>query len=262
MATKAKTKAGLAGKANRSAKSLRLKAKPKKAAPKSALRGAVGKMAAKSTGRGSAKRGATAVSPASRAKTREASTTTRGVSARAPTAAKATPSPPQKVRSRNFPNALQAYEAGIKLMHAEEYQKAINCFNDLIEEYSEEPEIQERAKVLIHASEKRLQEKARAVFKSADDHYNIAIAQLNSRELDNAIQHLQQALKLAPKGDHILYALAAANALQGNREAAFTFLKQSIQHRPENRFFAARDDDFRNLSEDPDFIQMVTLPEK
>ena len=147
-------------------------------------------------------------------------------------------------------------------MHAEEYQKAIACFTDLIAEYPEEPEIQERAKVLMHASEKRLQEKIRTVFRSADDHYNLAIAQLNRRELEPAIQHLQQALKLAPKGDHILYALAAANALMGNRDEALTFLKQSIQYRPENRFFATSDDDFSILSEDSDFVQLVTPQEK
>jgi tetratricopeptide (TPR) repeat protein len=147
-------------------------------------------------------------------------------------------------------------------MHAEEYQKAISCFRKLIAEYSEEPEIQERAKVLIHASEKRLQEKARTVFRSADDHYNIAIAHLNRRELDNAVQHLQLALKLAPKADHVLYALAAVNALQGHRDTALTFLKQSIQYRPENRFFAARDDDFRNLLDDSEFTQMVTAQQK
>jgi tetratricopeptide (TPR) repeat protein len=157
---------------------------------------------------------------------------------------------------------LQAYEAGIKLMHAEEYQKAIQCFEDLINGYPDEPEIQERAKVLIHASEKRIQERSRTVLKSADDHYNIGIAELNRRELESAIQHLQQALKLSPKGDHIMYALAAVNALQGNREQALAFLRQSISHRPENRFFAARDEDFKDFLEDSDFKQLVTSSEK
>jgi tetratricopeptide (TPR) repeat protein len=90
----------------------------------------------------------------------------------------------------------------------------------------------------------------------------VGIAELNRRELESAVQHLQQALKLAPKGDHILYALAAANALQGNRDQALAFLKQSINHRPENRFFAARDEDFNTLNEDSDFRQLVTSPEK
>src|SRR5438445_7582639 len=108
---------------------------------------------------------------------------------------------PPRVRSKHFANAVQAYEAGIKLMHAEAFQKAIRCFEGLITEHPEEPEIQERAKVLIHASEKQLQEKARTVLRSADDHYNVGIADLNRRELASAIQHLDHALKLSPKAD-------------------------------------------------------------
>ena len=90
----------------------------------------------------------------------------------------------------------------------------------------------------------------------------MGIADLNRRELEAATLHLQHALKLAPKGDHILYAMAAVNALKGNRDEALTFLKQSIHHRPENRFMAARDSDFDNLVEDADFKHLLTMPEK
>jgi tetratricopeptide (TPR) repeat protein len=147
-------------------------------------------------------------------------------------------------------------------MHAEEFEKAIRCFEDLITEHPEEQEIQERAKILISASEKKIQEKARAVLRSAEDYYNVGIAELNRRELDAAIQHLQHALKLMPSGDHILYALATANALQGNREQALQFLKQSISHRGENRFLAIRDSDFESLQDDSEFRRLVTPSEK
>jgi tetratricopeptide (TPR) repeat protein len=167
-----------------------------------------------------------------------------------------------RVRSKHFTNAVQAYEAGIKLMHAEEFEKAIRCFEELVAEHPEEPEIQERAKVLIHASEKKLHEKSRTVLRSADDHYNVGVADLNRREITSAIQHLEHALKLTPKADHVLYALAAANAIQGNRDQALNHLRQAIHLRPENRFLATRDADFELLQEDPDFKQLVTPQEK
>jgi tetratricopeptide (TPR) repeat protein len=169
---------------------------------------------------------------------------------------------PQKVRSKQFASAVHAYEAGIKLMHAETFDKAIKCFETLIADHPEEPEIQERAKVLIHACEKKLNDKAKTVLRSAEDHYNVGIADLNNRQIPSAIEHLQHALKLAPKADHILYALAAANALQGERQQALDYLKQSIQYRPENRFMASRDTDFEILLEDADFKQLVTSQEK
>ncbi|PYR86681.1 MAG: hypothetical protein DMG19_12430 [Acidobacteria bacterium] len=78
----------------------------------------------------------------------------------------------------------------------------------------------------------------------------------------SAIQHLEHALKLNPKADHVLYALAAASAIRGDRDNALQHLKQAIHFRPENRFLAARDSDFESLKEDPDFRQLVTATEK
>src|SRR5437870_9826615 len=127
---------------------------------------------------------------------------------------------PQKIRSKQFASAVHAYEAGIKLMHAETFDKAIRCFETLIADHPEEPEIQERAKVLIHACEKKIHDKGKTIFRSAEDHYNVGIADLNNRQLNSAIEHLQHPLKFAPKADHVLYALAAGNALQGDREQA------------------------------------------
>jgi hypothetical protein len=61
-----------------------------------------------------------------------------------------------------------------------------------------------------------------------------------------------------PKGDHILYALATANALSSNRDEALHHLKQAIHYRGENRFLAARDSDFESLQDDAGFRQLVT----
>jgi tetratricopeptide (TPR) repeat protein len=168
----------------------------------------------------------------------------------------------QKLPSRQFAGAVAALEAGIRLMYSENYERAIRAFTKVIAEYPEEAEIQASAKARIQACEKKIQEAGRAVYRSADDHYNIAVALLNRGDVDDAIVHLQQALKLAPKSDHVLYAMAAANALQGNKDQALTYLKQSIQHRPENRFQAVQDSDFAGLIDEPAFRELVTPVDK
>ena len=188
----------------------------------------------------------------------------KATAAKAP-APKPQPKAPVKVErvpSKQFTGAVAALEAGIKLMYAEDYAKAVKAFNKVIAEYPEEPEIQASAKARIQACEKKLQERARTVFKTADDHYNVAVALMNSGDLENALTHLQSGLKLAPKADHILYAMAAANALQGNRDQALTYLKQSIHHRAENRFQALQDNDFAILAEEQAFKDLVAPPDK
>jgi len=185
-------------------------------------------------------------------------------------AAKAPPPKPQpkappkieRVPSKQFTGAVAALEAGIKLMYAEDYAKAVKAFNKVIAEYPEEPEIQASAKARIHARDSSLSERARTVFKTAHDHYNVAVALMNAGDVETAMTHLQSALKLAPKADHILYAMAAANALQGNRDQALNYLKQSIHHRAENRFQALQDNDFAVLAEEQAFKDLVAPPDK
>lgn len=142
-------------------------------------------------------------------------------------------------------------------MYAEDYPKAVKAFNKVIADYPDEPEILASAKARIHACEMKLQDQKRTVLRSADDHYNVAVAFLNGGQLDSAVTHLQSALKLSPKADHILYAIAAANALKGNKDQALVYLKQSIDHRAENRFQAAVDPDFAALSEEQSFKDLV-----
>jgi len=244
MATKAKPKAKApkkaAGRASRGHKSLNLKAKSPKPASSNGSRNV-----SKPSANTSARRTIKPVRVESRR------------TAAAPSTSASRANGAERARSKHFSNAIQAYEAGLKFMHAEDFDKAIRCFQDLIADYPEEPEIQQRAKVVVHVCEKKTQERARTVLRSSDDHYNVGIADLNNRQINSAIDHLQHALKLMPKGDHILYALATANALQGSREQALAYLKQSIQYRGENRFLAARDSDFESLQEDPDFRQLV-----
>jgi tetratricopeptide (TPR) repeat protein len=164
----------------------------------------------------------------------------------------------QKPPTRPISGAVKALEAGIKLMYAEQYDKAIKCFKELIADFPDEVEIQAAARANIHACEKKMHDRARSVIRSADDHYHVAVAFLNGGQIDPAMSHLQQALKLEPKGGHILYAIAAANALKGNKEQALSFLKQSIHHGPENRFHAAQDSDFAALVEEPAFRELLT----
>jgi tetratricopeptide (TPR) repeat protein len=163
-----------------------------------------------------------------------------------------------RLPSKQFAGAVAALESGIKLMYAEDYAKAVKAFNKVIADYPEEPEIQASAKARIHACEMKIQDQKRTVLRSADDHYNVAVAFLNGGQLDSAVAHLQSALKLAPKADHILYAIAAANALKGNKDQALVYLKQSIDHRAENRFQAAVDPDFAALSEEQSFKDLVS----
>src|SRR5262249_45638750 len=84
--------------------------------------------------------------------------------------------PAQKRVARPISGAVKALEAGIKLMYAEQYDKAIKCFNELISDYPDEVEIQASARANIHACENKRNNRAKAVIRTADDHYHMAVA--------------------------------------------------------------------------------------
>jgi tetratricopeptide (TPR) repeat protein len=147
-------------------------------------------------------------------------------------------------------------------MHAEKFEKARETFRALVEEFPEETELLDRAHVLIHVCQKRIREAKKSLkLKSADDYYEVGVAEMNRRELDDALEHLQQALKMSPRADHVFYALAAVSALRNERDQALEFLEKSIKYRDENRFLAINDVDFESLSDDPEFIQLITPDE-
>jgi tetratricopeptide (TPR) repeat protein len=165
----------------------------------------------------------------------------------------------QRPRLSTFSTALKLYETGFKLMQSEKLDKAKKAFDALIKEFPDETELLDRAHVLTQACDNRIRE-ARKTSRpqGADEYYEVGIAELNGQDIDKALEHLQNALKLSPKADHIHYALAAASALKGDRETALDFLGKAIQYRDENRFLAPNDDDFESLSQDSDFIGLIT----
>lgn len=169
---------------------------------------------------------------------------------------KAEPAPRRRLST--FNDAVKIYEAGVRLMHAEKFERARAEFDRLVSTYPAETELVDRSSVLIQACDNRLSEAGPGPrLKGANDYYEVGVAEMNSGALAEAQEHLEHALKLLPKADHILYALAAVAALRGERGQALDYLSRSIVHRDENRFLAVNDVDFESLSEDPDFLSLV-----
>src|SRR5437016_10726106 len=134
MATKTKAKSKAPKKAPkrhvREAKSPRLSRKPPKLSrkPPKLSRKPPKKSASKSR-----------TKPSAKVKSRRASVAAATTSAPTTT----------RIRSKQFASAVHAYEAGLKAVHGEDFEKAKKILENLIAGYPDEPENQERAKVLV-----------------------------------------------------------------------------------------------------------------
>ncbi|MBZ5551933.1 MAG: tetratricopeptide repeat protein [Acidobacteriia bacterium] len=154
------------------------------------------------------------------------------------------------------PQAVKLYEAALKSFGSHEFARARDTFQKVIDQFPKEPDIVERARVHLNICQQRLA-KGTGSAKTAEDLYNLAIIHLNRREFGEAMASLEKALALDPKGDHILYGMAALESLQGHLEPALKHLQRAIQLNPLNRMAALSDPDFEPIAPTTEFQALV-----
>lgn len=154
---------------------------------------------------------------------------------------------------------LNAYEEGLRNFQQQKFPRAKQMFERVVE--GPNKELGDRARVHLRICAQRLLPVSEPSLKTAEDHYNQAIAMMNLGRWDDAREHLDRARKAAPKADHIVYAMAALDCLTGEAESSMENLKIAIQLRPENRYRARNDEDFAFLQEDPRFTELL-YPER
>jgi tetratricopeptide (TPR) repeat protein len=150
---------------------------------------------------------------------------------------------------------LKLFEEALVHFQQQRYSKAKPLFEKVL--VGPNNEFADRARVHLRIAEQRIQPAESAVPRSPEEHYQHGVAMMNMGRWDEAREHLAKARKLAPKADHVIYAMAALDCLTGEAESAMENLKISIQLRPENRYHARNDEDFAFLQEDPRFTELL-----
>lgn len=170
---------------------------------------------------------------------------------------------PLKAQKRSVHNSYPArtvlikqFEAAVRLLYRQEFKKARDAFKKVIRGENQDKEISERALTRIRLCEQKIAQKMPSP-RTVEDHYNLAVALMNNGRYDESINHLNKALRLNPKCDYVIYALAINNCRLGDMAGALRNLKLAINLKAENRFLAQRDPDFEPLLQDSRFISMV-----
>ena len=140
---------------------------------------------------------------------------------------------------------LAAFEAAMKLFHARQFTEARVLFRQAAA--GAERDVAQRAQLHIAMCDRRLQQTT-VSFATAEECYNYGVALINARNVAEARTHLEKALAIAPGSDHILYALALAQALSGDLANAQENLRRAIELEPRNRIIARQDADFAPLA--------------
>lgn len=149
---------------------------------------------------------------------------------------------------------LRRYEEAYRLFRNQSYAQAKTAFERAAE--GPQRELSHNARLHVAMCERRLQS-SQVEFSTAEEHYNYAIARLNTRELLIARRHFDAALAMAPNGDHIYYGLALCCGLSGDYQGCYENLKRAIDLQPKNRLMARQDPDFNTIMQHPVFHQLL-----
>ncbi len=154
---------------------------------------------------------------------------------------------------------IKLYAEATRHFNKQSYRRAKEVFEKVL--IGPSRELADRARVHLVICDQRMQREAPVHLRSAEDHYHYAVSQINLGNYEEARARLERARKLAPKADYVYYALASVAALTGETDEAVHLLAQAIKLRPENRFHARNDADFRLLQDEPRFLELL-YPER
>jgi tetratricopeptide (TPR) repeat protein len=169
-------------------------------------------------------------------------------------ASKKPAAPPPPKPDPAFQQAVQNYETALKAFQKRDFEKAKGLLEKVLA--SPAKQLTDRVRMHLNVCNQQLA-KTSTSFKSPEEHFDFAVAMINSGDYEGARSHLEKIVKQHPKAAYAVYGLAAVEALSRNPEEAMRNLDHAIKLDPQLRFQARNDSDFSNMADDPRFTELL-----
>ena len=166
--------------------------------------------------------------------------------------------PVVKIR-KAYAKAVALYEKGLKALQRKHYPGAATAFRQVLEQFPEERELHERARLYLNVCERETKPLAKTP-KSVDERILAATLALNRRDVDEVLSLLRHTASSHRQYDHIQYMLALAHALRDDVETAAEYLAQAIALNPSNRLQAKQEPDFDSIRGTQPFLDAIKTP--
>ena len=169
------------------------------------------------------------------------------------------PARPPAPRKPGFYEAVAIYERGVQALQRHDFSGAATSFRAVLERYPEERELLERARLYLRVCERETSRQPTAPKTPAEWVYSATVA-LNSGDHGVALDSLQRALGEDPENDHAHYIMAVALGMRQRMDEAIEHLQQAIALNPENRGLAKQDPDLDNVRDHARFRAALDTP--
>jgi tetratricopeptide (TPR) repeat protein len=144
--------------------------------------------------------------------------------------------------------AVEAFERGFQALQQRQYGKAAGFLGAVLDNFTDEKDLQERARVYLVICERQAAREAKP--RSFEDRLHAATVIVNRGAFDEALALLRKLENDEPDNDFVHYLLSVVYTAVGNAEQALAHLRKAIELAPENQFRAAQDPDLEPLRQD------------
>ncbi len=153
---------------------------------------------------------------------------------------------------RHSEAARKEYEKGVAALQRKKFDDAEKHLRAVIEQFGDEKELADRARLYLAVCEKR-----KAPSRNADgqDPYYLGLFEKNRGNYELALEHLKKAARRAD--GHVSFLIACCHAQLNEPEKAIEALERAILVDENNRGLARRDSDLSPLKELPQFQQLI-----
>jgi tetratricopeptide (TPR) repeat protein len=151
--------------------------------------------------------------------------------------------------------AVEKFERGFQALQQRQFGKAAELLRAVLNNYADEKELQERARVYLAICERKAGHDTKP--RSFEDRLHAATVVVNRGAFDEALTLLRKLEDDGPANDYVQYLLSVVYAAVGNAEQALAHLRKAIELAPENLFRAAQDPDLESLRHDAGFAALA-----
>lgn len=169
--------------------------------------------------------------------------------------------PPRPKPSEQYKKALKDFDKALHEMNRGNFAEARTRFLEIIGKFPQERVLKEKVNIYVKICDRKVEPHGPRM-REINDYYNVGILRMNDENYEEAVKHFEKALSFEPRSEKVLYALAAAHALKGNKEESISQLKTAIRLEPRNRVRAKMDPDFDSLRTDSEFNELIEPTEE
>ena len=163
--------------------------------------------------------------------------------------------PPRPSAPSSHDQAVEAFERGFQALQQRQYGKAAEFLGAVVNNFTDEKDLQERARVYLVICERQAAREAKP--RSFEDRLHAATVIVNRGAFDEALALLRKLENDEPGNDYVHYLLSVVHTAVGNAEQALAHLRKAIELAPENQFRAAQDPDLEPLRQDAAFAALT-----